>query len=291
MTGALPLVLVVRIAIGLADDTEPSSTDVARRTIITKYDEMNDVAWRQIKAYTCGDGECLALSSKSPVRLYYGVEAKKKKKLPLRMQLEYAGDDWVGTTKMTFLIDGKRFVQGIPYFDWDHDVWSGGEVHESVDVSVSTLNPALARALCGGKVVKVRFEGQHTVRDYVLEDWQVEALRVMCAEWREPWSVYEARQKREAEEAKRAAKIAEEQDAERMKEALALEARRIENLPELPAKIVAACRVFRACMNSDDRTCYQRTFEPYEAACQEYARLEGRTPFLCGNKSNDACAW
>jgi hypothetical protein len=129
----------------------------------------------------------------------------------------------------------------------------------------------------------------------------MKARKDYCYSGKDPKRLVAALTKVSVERAKEdAARTAERQrvadDKKRTKE-LAQQARlqeQNEKLPGLQAEIIAACKAFRACMNSPEtRTCWADAGPGarYEAACRDFVGLAGSAPFLCTNKSNDACSW
>lgn len=276
--------IMVAGAVIAAGPAAALDVDSSRRTLVVEFDEMKAISWVQLHAGTCHEGDCPALGSATPVSFYFGVEGKKR--LPLRMKLFYEGSSWVFAERMTFLVDGRRFVQSIPHQAWNRDTVSSG-VWERADVAVSTLNPGLQRALCAAKSVKVRFEGDHEVHDQVLEDWQVEALRIECAAWREPLRKVEKLQEmvQRLNEAKE--QQVHQRELEREREVAAHDAK----VEPLQAAFKAACSAHQSCLESNSADeCARATLPAFKGSC-ETAEKEGVSPFACRFPENQACIW
>lgn len=108
------------------------------------------------------------------VRFFFGM--KRGKLMPLRLKVQYQGDDWVFAQRLLFKVDGRLFPLAPPRTAWTHEN-SGGTVWESIDLPAA-ISPALTNALASAKAVKVRFDGRYAF-DHELSDEEVAALRTV----------------------------------------------------------------------------------------------------------------
>ena len=75
-----------------------------------------------------------------------------------RLVFHYTGDSWIFFKKITVSVDGQNYVKDFDYFEVSRDNGSG-DVWEYVDISPSTTDINMLRAIAASKETIVRFQG------------------------------------------------------------------------------------------------------------------------------------
>ena len=75
-----------------------------------------------------------------------------------RLVFYYTGDSWIFFKKITVSVDGQNYVKDFDYFEVSRDNGSG-DVWEYVDISPSTTDINMLRAIAASKETIVRFQG------------------------------------------------------------------------------------------------------------------------------------
>ncbi len=159
-----------RIAAKIAE-----SKDLLATLAISK-DDMKGLAWHRDKAakqWVLG----------KYLKLYFGINESKgaPSLMPLRMQLQYEGEDWIFARTLLIKVGGK--VYNLMPENWNHEN-SGGTVWESCDVPLSMEDPELLAAIASADEVKVRFEGRSSYSDFIVPKAQLAAAKRVHAVWR-----------------------------------------------------------------------------------------------------------
>ena len=112
-------------------------------------------------------------TSRSFVLPYIGVRGSS---MWLRLVFNYTGRDWVFFTKVTVSVDGKNYYKSFDYFDITRDN-NGGRVWEYMDISPSSDDISMLRAIADSDETIVRFSGDDYRRDVTLTQTDKSAIR------------------------------------------------------------------------------------------------------------------
>jgi hypothetical protein len=162
MSGKLARALTLSCTLTVASPGRADPVPPVLETLEGETDDILGITWYKDASQT----EALG----TYVRLYFGTKGGRV--LPLRLKVQYEGDDWLFTKDLLFKIDGRLLRLSPNWHAWEREN-GGGAVWETVDLLAS---PALASALARADSIKVRFSGKHDY-DYELTDEEVVALR------------------------------------------------------------------------------------------------------------------
>ena len=156
------------------------------KNIVSRYDDMEDVTWYHVK----GSEELEKNSiydvlhdNKDEAVCINAYIGKQKDNVWMRCRCKIVADSWLFTTKIVFLVDGKRIEW--PFDDAKTDVYSGGHIKESVDFDVDDSKENDILAIAKGKDVKVRFSGTRRNFNYVLTNKQKKDLFTVVSYYEE----------------------------------------------------------------------------------------------------------
>lgn len=112
------------------------------------------------------------------VSLYFGSNKDSAANYPLRLRLQYYGDDWLFVRSVTVKADDKVYELGMLDFERDH---SSGSVWEWIDMPVE--DHAMLNHWMTAKRVVVRFNGDQYYDDFMLPQRQQTQLREVYQAW------------------------------------------------------------------------------------------------------------
>lgn len=136
----------------------------------TKTDEIEGITWVSHR-----DAPVLG----KYVSLYFGSNNNSAVKYPLRVRIQYYGDDWLFVRSVTVKADDKVYELGKLDFERDH---SSGSVWEWVDMPVKD-HEMLSHWIAASRVV-VRFNGDKYYYDFTLSEGQKAQLREVYQAWK-----------------------------------------------------------------------------------------------------------
>ena len=110
---------------------------------------LENIIWYKPQAYP------YYANSRSYVLPYIGVDSYGN--AWLRLVFHYTGDSWIFFKKITVSVDGQNYVKDFDYFEVSRDNGSG-DVWEYVDISPSTTDINMLRAIAASKETIVRFQ-------------------------------------------------------------------------------------------------------------------------------------
>lgn len=113
------------------------------------------------------------------VSIYFGSSKGSAANYPLRLKLQYYGDDWLFVRSVTVKADDKVYELGRLDFERDH---SSGSVWEWIDMPVKD-HEMLNRWITAKRVV-VRFNGDQYYNDFTLPRGQQAQLREVYQAWK-----------------------------------------------------------------------------------------------------------
>lgn len=112
------------------------------------------------------------------ITLYFGTSKNSVANYPLRMKINYYGDDWLFVRSVTVKADDKVYELGRLDFERDN---GSGSVWEWVDLPVKDFD--LVNHLMTAKRVIVRFEGNQYYKDFTLPQKQQMQMREVYKAW------------------------------------------------------------------------------------------------------------
>lgn len=145
---------------------------VVRRAVSrlkTEFDDMRGITWFKHRASPKG------VNSRSSVYFYFGETDTGIQ--PMRLVLQYVGDDWLFLQEFIVKVDDETFKVD----SGDERDHGGGRVWEWDDRSISRWDPGLVSALKQAETVKVRFQGRQYYKDHSLSRADTDALRETAA--------------------------------------------------------------------------------------------------------------
>jgi len=142
----------------------------ATRNMKKSTDEIRGITWVSHRE-TPSLGKHLAV--------YFGTEKNSASTYPLRMKLQYYGDDWLFVRSVTMKADDKVYELGKLEFQRDN---SGGSIWEWIDVPVTDY-PMLDHLMTAKRVV-IRFNGDKYYDDFTLPARQQAQMREVSATWK-----------------------------------------------------------------------------------------------------------
>lgn len=113
------------------------------------------------------------------VAIYFGSNKDSAANYPLRIKLQYYGNDWLFARSVTVKADDKVYELGKLDFERDH---SSGSVWEWIDMPVK--NHEMLNHLMTAKRVVTRFEGDKYYKDVTLPNEQLTQLREVYQAWK-----------------------------------------------------------------------------------------------------------
>lgn len=113
------------------------------------------------------------------ISVYFGSSKGSVVGYPLRLKLQYYGDDWLFVRSVTVKADDKVYELGELDFDRDH---SSGSVWEWIDIPVK--DHEMLNHWMTAKRVVVRFNGDQYYNDFTLPQSQQTQLREVYQAWK-----------------------------------------------------------------------------------------------------------
>lgn len=113
------------------------------------------------------------------VAIYFGSSKDSAANYPLRLKLQYYGDDWLFVRSVTVKADDKVYELGKLDFERDH---SSGSVWEWIDMPVK--DHEMLNHLMTAKRVVTRFDGDKYYKDFTLPAEQLTQLREVYQAWK-----------------------------------------------------------------------------------------------------------
>jgi hypothetical protein len=113
------------------------------------------------------------------VAIYFGSSKDSAANYPLRIKLQYYGDDWLFVRSVTLKADDRVYKLGELEFKRDH---SSGSVWEWIDMPVKDYE--MLNHLMTAKRVVTRFEGDKYYKDVNLPKEQLTQLREVYQAWK-----------------------------------------------------------------------------------------------------------
>jgi len=113
------------------------------------------------------------------VSIYFGSSKGSVANYPLRLKLQYYGDDWLFVRSVTVKADDKVYELGKLAFERDH---SSGSVWEWIDMPVK--DHEMLNHWMTAKHVVVRFDGDQYKKDFTLPLGQLTQLREVYQAWK-----------------------------------------------------------------------------------------------------------
>ena len=110
---------------------------------------------------------------------YFGSNKDSAANYPLRLKLQYYGDDWLFVRSVTVKADDKVYELGRLDFERDH---SSGSVWEWIDMPVK--DHAMLNHWMTAKRVVIRFNGDKYYNDFTLPHGQQAQLREVYQAWK-----------------------------------------------------------------------------------------------------------
>lgn len=111
--------------------------------------------------------------------VYFGSNKDSAANYPLRLRLQYYGDDWLFVRSVTVKADDKVYELGRMDFKRDH---SSGSVWEWIDMPVK--DHAMLNHWMTAKRVVIRFNGDKYYDDFILPKGQQVQLREVYQAWK-----------------------------------------------------------------------------------------------------------
>lgn len=113
------------------------------------------------------------------ISAYFGAKNESTTNYPLRLKLQYYGDDWLFVRSVTIKADEKIYELGRLSFERDH---SSGSVWEWIDMPVK--DHQMLTALMTAKKVIIRFDGKQYYDDFLVPKEQQAQLREVYDVWK-----------------------------------------------------------------------------------------------------------
>jgi hypothetical protein len=113
------------------------------------------------------------------VSTYFGSSKGSAANYPLRLKLQYYGDDWLFVRSVTVKADDKVYELGKLDFERDH---SSGSVWEWIDIPVK--DHEMFNHWMTAKRVVARFNGDKYIKDFTLPIEQLTQLREVYQAWK-----------------------------------------------------------------------------------------------------------
>lgn len=113
------------------------------------------------------------------VSVYFGTNDESARNYPLRMRIQYYGDDWLFVRSLTVKADDKVYEIGEMDFDRDN---SSGKVWEWIDLPVK--DHSMFEHWMTAKRVVVRFNGDKYYDDFSVPERQRIQMREVYGAWK-----------------------------------------------------------------------------------------------------------
>ncbi len=152
--------------------------DIARLSKLykKKYDEFSDCTW--VTPYSSSNPN---RQGSNTIYCYCYFATRGEVASNFRFVFQYISDNWLFIEDLIFNIDGSNYITTPT--TWKHDV-SGGLVAEWCDEAVekaqkyeNNINETLIKAICEGKVVKIKMNGSNHYNVITLSSAQKKSIK------------------------------------------------------------------------------------------------------------------
>lgn len=132
----------------------------------TKIDEVQEITWYYAKTTT-------EYTDTNEIYAYLG----KKEEAPpwLRLNFQYAGDDWLFIDRYIFKVDGETYTIETEYGEVERDNGGGG-VWEWYDFGATSTDIDMLRAIATSTKTVLRYEGDQYYKDRTITATEKKAL-------------------------------------------------------------------------------------------------------------------
>ena len=111
------------------------------------------------------------------IAVYFGTKDGQVGNYPMRMKLNYYGDDWLFVQGVTIKADEKTFELNSLSFERDN---GGGSIWEWSDTAVDR---SMIATIANSQRTIIRFDGRQYRNDFVVPESQKKAMRDMLLAW------------------------------------------------------------------------------------------------------------